>query len=114
MAGRRTHGSTSAALQVHAQVLPLHSGEVAALRVAVGHPGAILLTDDAAARLAARSLDIRVHGTLGILAAVDTPPETLQRPSRGAARRLPHRSTLHVKAGLLEDYIRAVEQVGDE
>ena len=108
------HGSMSAALHVLAQVLPLHSGEVAALQVAVGHPGAILLTDDAAARLAARSLGIRVHGTIGILLR----SIRRRRRSRSAVaallRELPRRSTLHVRGELLRESIRAVEQADGE
>ena len=106
-------GSTSAALSVLARVLPLHSGEVEALRVAVD-PGAILLTDDAAARLAARSLGIRVHGTIGILL------RSIRRRRRSRAavaallRELPRRSTLHIKAELLNGFIRTVEQAGSE
>lgn len=107
-------GSPSAALSVLARVLPLHSGEVEALRVAADHPGAILLTDDAAARLAARSLGIRVHGTIGILL------RSIRRRRRSRAavaallRELPRRSTLHVKAELLNGFIRTVERSGTE
>lgn len=103
-------GPTPAALRVLARVLLLHDGEVEALRVAVEHPGAILLTDDAAARLAARGLDIRVHGTIGVLL------RSLRRGKRSRnavavlLRGLPRRSTLHVRADLLNEFIRAVER----
>lgn len=94
--------------------MPLHSGEVEALRVAADHPRAILLTDDTAARLAACSLDIRVHGTLGILLRSIRRRQRSRDSVVALLGELPHRSTLHVKAGLLEDFIRAVEQAGDE
>ena len=74
------------------------------------HATAILLTDDAAARLAARGLDIRVHGTIGILL------RSLRRGKRSRnavavlLRELPRRSTLHVKADLLNEFIQAVEK----
>lgn len=45
----------------------LGSGEQAALTVALGQPGCLLLTDDGAARRAAVADQILVSGTLGIL-----------------------------------------------
>jgi predicted nucleic acid-binding protein len=42
-------------------------GEREALTVAMLHPGAVLLCDDGAARAAARSQNIPVSGTLGVL-----------------------------------------------
>jgi predicted nucleic acid-binding protein len=49
-----------------AQTLSLGAGEQTAISWAWERRGAILLTDDAAARLAAESLGIRVHGTLAL------------------------------------------------
>jgi len=54
------------------RLLSLDAGEQAALALMLQHPQAILLTDDAAARLAAEQLGLRVHGTLGIEAASDS------------------------------------------
>jgi predicted nucleic acid-binding protein len=53
--------------QVLVRAYSLDAGEQAALALTREHPQAILLTDDAAARLAAEQLGMRVHGTLGIL-----------------------------------------------
>ena len=53
--------------QVLVQALSLDAGEQAALALMRLHPEAILLTDDAAARLAADQLGMRVHGTIGVL-----------------------------------------------
>ena len=50
-----------------AQIYTLHAGEYEALNLCITCPGAWLLTDDAAARLAAKVLDIRAHGSLGLL-----------------------------------------------
>ncbi|MBI3952231.1 MAG: hypothetical protein HY314_17415 [Acidobacteria bacterium] len=74
------------------------------------HPGAILLTDDAATRLAANQLVMRAHGTLGVLLRAirrgqRTPEEVLT-----LLRTLPQRSTLHVRPGLLNAIIDQVRQ----
>ena len=106
------HGPSSAALRVLARVLPLHSGEVEALWVAADYPGAWFLTDDAAARLAARSLDIRVHGTIGILLRAIRRGKRSRNAVAALLRELPSRTTLHVRPGLLKDFIRSVEQSG--
>lgn len=45
----------------------LHHGEREALACCLGLPSPLLLTDDTAARLAAQTLMIRAHGTLGLL-----------------------------------------------
>jgi predicted nucleic acid-binding protein len=50
---------------VHALILD--AGEQAAIRLTRQYSGSILLTDDAAARLAAEGLGLRVHGTLGLI-----------------------------------------------
>ena len=80
------------------------------MRVAVEHPGAILLTDDAAARLAARGLDIRVHGTIGILLRSLRRGQLSRNAVAVLLRELPRRSTLHIKADLLNEFIRVVEK----
>ena len=95
-----------------ARLLPLHDGEVEALRVAVDHPSALLLTDDAAARLAARSLNIPVHGTIGLLVRSIRQKQRSRKAVAAILRELPRRSTLHVKPDLLNDCIRAIEQSG--
>ena len=105
-------GSTSPELLALARLLPLHDGEVEALRVAVDHPGALLLTDDTAARLAARSLKIPVHGTIGLLVRSIRRKQRSRRAVAATLRELPRRSTLYVKPDLLNDCIRAIEMSG--
>lgn len=100
----------SPTLKAIAKMFPLHRGETEALRIALAQNANLLLTDDTAARLAARQLGIRVHGTLGILLrAVRTKqrtPEDIIRLLQG----LPTRSTLHVKRVLLNEIIQQVQQ----
>lgn len=90
-----------AGFRVLVQALSLDAGEQAALALMHLQPRAILLTDDAAARLAADQLGMRVHGTIGVLLRAvrrgqRTPEEVL-----GLLQRLPQLSTLHIRADLL-------------
>ena len=104
----------SPALLALSRILPLHDGEVDALRVAVGHPEALFLTDDTAARIAARSLQIPVHGTIGILMRSIRRRQRSSEAVAAVLRELPHRSTLHVKPTLLpllQEFIRTVEDL---
>jgi len=99
-----------APLKTLIQLLSLDAGEQAALALMLQHPQAILLTDDAAARLAANQLGMRVHGTLGVLLRAirrgqRTPEEVLT-----LLRALPQRSTLHVRPDLLNAIIDQVRQ----
>ena len=54
-------------VQATAMLFSLQRGEQEALCAARTYPDAVLLTDDSAARLAAKMLRIRAHGTIGIL-----------------------------------------------
>jgi predicted nucleic acid-binding protein len=93
------------------RLLALHSGEVQALQLAQELSADLLLTDDTAARLAARTLKIPAHGTLGVLLRAirrgqRTPEEILD-----VLHALPVRSTMHVKRELLNEIIRQVEEL---
>jgi predicted nucleic acid-binding protein len=93
-----------------ARLLALHAGEMEALRVALEHDPALLLTDDTAARLAARNLSIRAHGTLGILLRAIRRGQRSKDALLGVLRELPQKSTLHLKRSLLDDVIREAEK----
>jgi len=92
-----------------AQALALHLGEQAALALMLQHPEALLLTDDAAARLAAEQLGRRAHGTLGVLLrAIRRGQRT---PSQGLTllRAVPQQSTLHIRPDVLNAIIAQVQ-----
>jgi predicted nucleic acid-binding protein len=89
-------------------VLSLHSGEWEALRLNLEHPG-LLLTDDTAARLAATSLGIRAHGTIGILIRAIRRNQRTKPQVLALLRSLPASSTLYLKRSLLDTVIREVE-----
>jgi predicted nucleic acid-binding protein len=95
-------------LQALVRAFALDAGEQAALALMGEHPNAILLTDDAAARLVAERLGMRVHGTVGVvLRAVRrgqrTPGQVLD--VLGA---LPERSSLHIRRDLLQAIVARV------
>lgn len=72
------------------------------------YPTAILLTDDAAARLAAQTLHYQAYGTLGILL------RAIRRQQKTAAeivqilQTLPTQSTLHIRRAFLQSVIAEV------
>ena len=87
----------------------LHAGEQEALHLCVEFDNCLLLTDDTAARLAAKSLSIPAHGTLGLLI------RAMRRQSRSKAevlalmRDIPKQTTLHIRPALLAEVIAEVE-----
>jgi predicted nucleic acid-binding protein len=80
-----------------AQGFSLDAGEREALRVAVEHPEALLLTDDAAARLAGELLRIRVHGTIGVLIRAIRRRQRSPFEVISLIERIPTQSSLHVR-----------------
>jgi predicted nucleic acid-binding protein len=79
----------------------LDAGEQEALALMHQRPDAILLTDDAAARLVAEQMGMPVHGTIGILLRairreLRTPHQVLS-----LLQVLPQQSTLYVRPSLL-------------
>jgi len=103
--------SQDAVFQTLVQTLSLALGEQAALSLAALHTNAILLTDDAAARLAAETLGYQVHGSMGILL------RAIRRRQRTPAQvltilhSLPTRSTLYIRRNLLQKIIFQVESL---
>lgn len=87
--------------------LRLGPGECAALALARS-TAAIVLTDDAAARLAAESLGLRVHGSLGII--VRAPRVGLVTPQAviSLLQEIPRRSSLHLRPALLAEIVERV------
>jgi predicted nucleic acid-binding protein len=99
--------------QALVRALALDLGEQAALSLMASHPDAILLTDDAAARLAAEALGYRVHGSIGVLLRAirrlrRTPHEVLS-----ILRDLPARSSLHIRPALLQEIIAQIATASD-
>jgi predicted nucleic acid-binding protein len=100
-------------LQALIRALALDLGEQAALSLMISNPDAILLTDDAAARLAAEALGYRVHGSIGVLLRAIRRRQRTQHQVLIILRDLPERSSLHVRPALLEEIMSQVERAVD-
>ena len=94
-----------------ARLFALHEGELQSLQIAVEQVGALLLNDDAGARLAASHLAIPVHGTIGILLRSIRRNQRTKNQVLDTLRSLPSASTLHLKQAFLDEIVRAVEEV---
>lgn len=114
---RVTVGVPSPRVQAVGGLFTLHRGEQEALTLCLQDGISLLLTDDTAARLAANSLKLTAHGTLGLLlragrTGARTPAQVL-----ALLEEIPVRSTLHVRPSLLVQVIqqaRAAWGLGDE
>ena len=87
----------------------LEKGEIEALSLMSCIPNAILLTDDAAARLVAQQLGYRVHGTIGVLIRAIRQRNLTVDQVLELLRAIPERSSLFVRSVLLEEIVRQVE-----
>jgi predicted nucleic acid-binding protein len=101
--------SEDASFQALVRALALNLGEQAALSLMALCPDAILLTDDAAARLAAKGLGYRVHGSVGILLRAIRRQQRTPQEVLSILRDLPSRSTLYIRPNLLQEIIAQVE-----
>ncbi|MFM8332700.1 MAG: DNA-binding protein [Candidatus Methylumidiphilus sp.] len=87
----------------------LHSGEQEALHLCVEFGDCLLLTDDTAARLAAKSLGVAAHGTLGLLVRAIRRQTRTKSEVVGLLRDIPMRTSLHIRPTLLAEVIADVE-----
>ena len=101
--------SQDASFQALVRALALDLGEQAALSLMALHPDGMLLTDDAAARLAAKGSGYQVHGSIGILLRAIRRQQRTPFEVLSTLRDLPSRSTLHIRPDLLEEIIAQVE-----
>ena len=76
----------------------LHAGEISALSFARTKSEVIFFTDDTAARLAAKQMNLRVHGTLGILLRSVRRGLKSSNEIKACLKSIPSRSTLHIQA----------------
>jgi predicted nucleic acid-binding protein len=95
-------------LQALVRLFALDLGEQAALSLMMSHPNAILLTDDAAARLTAEILGYQVHGSIGILVRAIRRRQRTGDEVLSILRGLPLQSSLHIRPALLEEIIAQV------
>jgi len=69
----------------------------------------IILTDDAAARVAAKSIGIRTHGTIGILLRAIRRNFLTPKEAVNHLINIPDKSTLFIKKDILEKIIAEVK-----
>ncbi|MGA7877524.1 MAG: hypothetical protein WCA08_17825 [Desulfoferrobacter sp.] len=92
------------------ELFTLHQGERDALLIIREFSAGMFLTDDTAARLAARNLGVAVHGTIGILV------RSIRKMTRTKAEvidlleSIPQKSTLFIKRALLDDIVAQVQR----
>lgn len=106
--------SRHASFEALVRALALDLGEQAALSLMRSYPDAILLTDDAAARLSAETLGYRVHGSIGILLRAIRRGQRTRHEVLSLLRDLPVHSSLYVRPTLLEEIIVQVESMNDQ
>lgn len=106
---RRSCVFPSAEIDTLATLFILHRGEKEALCLAHEIGNTLLLTDDTAARLAARSLGITVHGSIGILVRAIRRHQKTKTEVIELLRNLPKKTTLFIRSSLLEDIIQEIE-----
>jgi predicted nucleic acid-binding protein len=96
------------------QAFLLDAGELEALKLMQENPNAILLTDDAAARLVAQRLEYEVHGTIGVVLRALRRQQRTRRQVLNLLRALPRRSTLFIDRRLLNAITEEVRNARDE
>ena len=82
--------------------LSLHEGEQEALNLMLSKPESILITDDSAARLAATTLKLKVHGTIGIIIRAIRRNQRSTSEVNKIIHSIPSKSSLHIKPSLLD------------
>lgn len=95
-------------LSALSRAFSLDAGEVAAFQLLEQHHGALFLTDDSAARLAAKAIGVRSYGTLGILIRAVRRGRRSRSEVVDLLRSIPGRSTLFLSRDVLDDAIRQV------
>jgi len=92
-------------IRAMATLYALHQGEREALTLCLTNNIKLLITDDTAARLAAKSLNIAAHGTIGLL--IRSVRQELRSTSEVLTllTAIPQKSTLHIRPSLLNDVI---------
>ena len=99
----------SAKVNAMTAIYTLHCGEREALALCLDQSINILLTDDTAARLAAKSLSIITHGTLGLLIRSARQQLRTQTEVLTLLAAIPQQTILHIRPSLLEDVISKVK-----
>lgn len=87
----------------------LDQGEQEALSFCFTNPKSVLLTDDAAARLAAKTAGIRAHGTIGLVIRAARRKRLQPAEVVRLLETIPSKTTLFIKQRLLDEIIEKVK-----
>jgi len=88
----------------------LDEGEKHAISLCVQHQDSIFLTDDTAARLAAKNIGLRVHGTVGILLRAIRRRQLEPDKVINFLEIIPVKSTLFIKSSLLKEIMEKIRK----
>ncbi len=105
-----TRGPRHEETAVLGRLLALDAGEIAALGLMEKYPGAIFLSDDCAARLAAERMGYAVHGTIGIIVRAIRKQLMSAEEVLRLLSELPRWSSLHIRQSLLEEITSQVKK----
>ena len=95
------------------QALSLGEGDQQAIQLARQHAPAVLLTDDAAARLAGEAFSLPVHGTLGLLVRAVRRQQRTPEAVLSLLEQLPQHCSLHLRGDLLASVIEQFQIAHD-
>ena len=88
----------------------LDAGETHAISLCIMNPDSIFLTDDAAARLAAKSIGIRAYGTIGVLLRAIRKEQLKPDEVIKKLEDIPLKSTLFIRKKLLQETIEIIRK----
>lgn len=93
-----------------ATLYTLHHGEREALSECISNNIMFLITDDTAARLAAKNLNITAHGTIGLI--IRAVRQNLKEPIEviDLLNSIPEKTTLHIRPSLLSDIVSQIKK----
>ena len=92
------------------ETFSLNTGEMEAIALCSNMPASVLLTDDAAARLAAKTFGIRAYGTIAIVLRAVRRGQLLMVEAISKLQEIPVKSTLFIKHGLLCEIVVDVKK----
>lgn len=95
------------------KLFSLDIGEMEAVTLCSRYPGSVLLTDDASARLAAKTLGIRAYGTIGVLLRAIRRKQFSPAEVIAMLEAIPAKSTLFIKHDLLHEIVEEVRSKYD-
>lgn len=91
------------------RIFSLDAGETEALAIMENNPNTVFLTDDASARLVAKQMGFKVHGTIGILVRSIRRGQMKPEEVISIIKKIPIKSTLHIKPSLIEEVISRIK-----